>query len=296
MKKAVRKSPETRKTKSYRQPQKVKAGQGEDTLSAILAQQREILEQLGLCTQLLGELPDFKILDETKRSDAQSAILMWHETLVLAARRNTSFVQSALADIPDEPDPTKRALALWPIIGTCVDALDASPSENTKRFLLHVAWHEGDKLRTREQYGNGPARSFYQFEAYRAKEALQYARQAGYIDKLVATSGYSKKELKAAEDALPNYDPKDSACSYFPSDNLIRTLLEENDQFGTYLVRVAFRKVAASIGVSNAEHADYWYKYWKVSGGNPDQLKKTFTKEADEVDALLAKMFSSEIS
>ncbi|MBY5871333.1 hypothetical protein HFN53_04770 [Rhizobium leguminosarum] len=65
-------------------------------------------------------------------------------------------------------------------------------------------------------------------------------------------------------------------------------MLEENDSFGTYLVRIAFRKVAASIGEANTDHAEYWYRYWNVSGGNPDQLKKTFVKEADEVDALLA--------
>lgn len=295
MAKTVRKSLETRKFKSHTQSQKVETTHRKDALPAILAQQREILEQLGLCTQLLSELPGFKILDETKRGEAQSAILMWHDTLVLAARRNTALVQSAFVDIPDEPDPKKRVLALWPIIEACVDALDTNPSENTKRFLLHVAWHEGDKLRTREQYANGPARSFYQFEAYRAKEALQYARQAGFIDKLAATSGFSKKELKTAEDGLPTYDPNDASCSYFPDGNLVRTLLEENDQFGTYLVRIAFRKVVAAIGQTNEEHADYWYRYWKITGGDQDQLKKKFTKEADEVDALLVKSFTSVI-
>lgn len=259
-------------------------------LSEVLMQQREILEQLDLCGRLLGDLPDLNILEQDRRADTQTAILRWHETLLLAARRNTSFVRSTLVDIPDEPDATKRALAFWPIIGACVDALDASPSDNTKRFLLHVAWHEGDRLRTRAQYGGGPARSFFQFEAYRAKEALQYARQAGYADKLAAASGNSKKDLKSAEDGLPDYDPQDNTCSYFPAGNLIRTLLEENDQFGTYLVRIAFKKVAASIGQTNADHADYWYRYWKVSGGNPEQLKKTFVMEADEVDALLAKL------
>ncbi|MBY5871332.1 hypothetical protein HFN53_04765 [Rhizobium leguminosarum] len=138
-----------------------------EALSEVLVQQREIFEQLGLCNRLLGELPELNLLDENKRTDAQATILLWHETLVLAARRNTSLVRRTLVDIPDEPDAAKRALAFWPIIVACVNALDSSPSDNTKRFLLHVAWHEGDKLRTRIQYGNGPARSFFQFEAYR---------------------------------------------------------------------------------------------------------------------------------
>lgn len=262
-----------------------------EALSDVLTQQREILEQLGLCGRLLSSLPELNVLGDGQRADTQATISLWHETLVLAAARNASLIRSILVDIPDEPDPMKRALAFWPIVGASIDDLDANPSDNTKRFLLHVAWHEGDKLQTRIQYGGGPARSFFQFEAYRAKEALQYARHAGYIDKLAPVSGNTKKQLKDAEDDLPDYDPKDSSCSYFPDGNLIRTLLEQNDGFGTYLVRIAFKKVPASIGQTNADHAAYWYSYWKVSGGDPDALKRTFAKEADEVDKLIALLF-----
>ncbi|MER9002577.1 hypothetical protein NKI15_02950 [Mesorhizobium sp. M0862] len=278
------------KQSARRAPLRVRARRLE-ALSDLLPQQREILEQIDLCSRLLCDLPELNQLSKDQRAATQATISMWHEALVLAAARNVSLVRSALADIPDEPDPMKRAVAFRPIVGACVDALDPNPSDNTKRFLLHVAWHEGDKLRTRVQYGDGPARSFFQFEAYRAKEAMQYARQAGYIDKLAGTTGNTKKELKDSEDDLPGYDPKDSSCSYFPDGNLIRTLLEQNDQFGAYLVRIAFKKVAAAIGQTNAEHADYWYTYWKVSGGDPDALKKVFAKEANEVDKLVAQLF-----
>lgn len=130
-----------------------------------------------LCAQLISEMPRLKVLGDKELVRAQATVSTWHEILVAASALNIFSVVAGGGDIPDEPDPKKRALAFWPIISGCVDDLDESPSDNTKRFLLHVAWHEGDKLRTRLQYGDGPGRSFFQFEAYRAKEALQYARQ-----------------------------------------------------------------------------------------------------------------------
>jgi hypothetical protein len=137
------------------------------------------------------------------------------------------------------------------------------------------------KLTKREQI-QGPARSFFQFEAPRAKDAGLYAKQKKYLDDLAAVSGESEDQLSVAVSALPDKD------SSFPDDNLIHTLLKAADLFGCYLARIAFKKVTAVIPASNSGHAQYWYTYWKVTGGNEEKLKKIFEQEAAEVDRLLS--------
>ena len=123
--------------------------------------------------------------------------------------------------------------------------------------------------------------------ATRAKEALTLAEKNGHLSKLATASGKSENDLKAARSGLPDYDKKDPSCSYFPTSNLIKDLLENNDPFGTYLARIEFTRFSAVIGTTNADHADYWYRYWKKSGGIEADLKKTFVSEADELDGLM---------
>jgi hypothetical protein len=129
------------------------------------------------------------------------------------------------------------------------------------------------------QYGNGPARSFFQFEAHRAKDALEYAKQSRCLDELARVSKRSEQELTAAT-GQPN-------SPYFPSSNLIEQLLCTDDLFGAYLARIAFRKEPAAIPTTNAGYADYWHQYWKVTGGNPSQLKPQFKAKADQAEGYI---------
>jgi hypothetical protein len=247
-----------------------------------------------LCQQLIANSSVGKLRTLEQIKSGNSAVLEWYGVLKEATRASARL-GAMFDDIPDEPDAAKRALAFFPIISAVVKDIDSSSTsqDNIKRFLIHVAWHEGARLTTRIQSAGGPARSFFQFEAFRAKETLAIAHTKGWSGKLAAASGQTEKDLSDAQAQLPDYDPKDSSCSFFPDGNLIKTLLETNDSFGTYLARIAFTAFAAAIGNTNAQHADYWYKYWKRSGGDETKLKATFIKEAGEVDALIVPLIQA---
>lgn len=248
--------------------------------------QREVLEQMQICSDLIdGSRP------RNRRAPRQSsatvkALEKWYEALALATGASADAAIGPL-DITTEPNPGKRATLFFPIVSAVVNDLDKSAQDNVKRFLMHVAWHEGARLTARIQGGGGPARSFFQFEAYRAKEALILAESKGFLPKLATAAGKSESDIKTARNGLPDYDKNDPSTSYFPDGNLIKDLLETNDQFGTYLARIEFMRFSAAIGQTNSAHADYWYQYWKRSGGNEAALKATFIQEANEVDGLL---------
>jgi hypothetical protein len=201
-----------------------------------------------------------------------------------------SFFEETLTSLSSESNvdtsanPAERAQQMRALLDLVASDLDASETaasrDNIKRFLLHVSWHEGAKLTKREQMNNGPARSFFQFEMARAKDAGDYAVQKGWVGKLTAVCGYTEKEIQDGIAGL-------SSGSSFPEKNLVHTLLKTHDLFGCYMARIAFKRVNTAIPTTNAKHAEYWYKYWKVTGGDPETLKKIFTKSADEVDALL---------
>jgi hypothetical protein len=246
----------------------------------LLRYQREILEQMHLCSSLLA-LPSKALpIKPEHRGEVDSILADWYLTLAAASREHLR----PLDDITQEPDAKKRAQALQVIINNCINDVDDNPSDNVKRFLLHVAWHEGAKLKTRIQGGGGPGRSFYQFEAYRAREGMEYARTLGLNDLLVTSSGSTASALKAASDQLS--DSTDE--SYFPDGNLIKTLLETNDTFGTYLVRIEFKRFSEAIGPTNQNHTDYWYKYWKGTDPDPAGVKAQFLSNCNAVDQLLS--------
>ncbi|MES0156361.1 hypothetical protein NKJ81_22535 [Mesorhizobium sp. M0018] len=269
--------------KNVRKGSKAVGDVASDGLATFLAPnvielQQQVLQQMVLCQQLIAA-----------NDDALPAIRAWYMTLAAVTRTSASRAVRRFVDIPNEPDPGKRARALFPIISATVNDLDGSPNNNVKRFLIHLAWHESRRLLTRIQDPKkpggtpGPARSFYQFEAYRAKEAVVYARQKGVADKLAKAGQISESDLKAAEAQIP----ADVTKPYFPSGNKIGDLLEVNDTFATYLVRIDFMHIAASIGSTNADHAAYWFAHWKVTDPDPAAVKATFEREANEVDALI---------
>lgn len=250
-----------------------------------LTDQRELLEQMDLCQRLMANASDSKGRQLKENDIVRSAIWDWY--LVLAATlASTTANTRLLADIPAEPNPEKRALAFFPIISTVVNDLDSTPRDNVKRFLMHVAWHEGARLTSRLQIG-GPARGFFQFEAYRAKEALKWASSKKLTGTLAKAANRSEDDLNDSTRELPDFDQNDKSCSSFPTSNLVRFLLETNDQFGTYLARIEFTRFSQPIGNTNVDHAEYWYRYWKRTGGDASRLKKIFADEAKEVDGLI---------
>ena len=118
-----------------------------------LSRGREVLEQMYLCRQLLG--------DGEREPIAMNAVQKWYEALARelpSSELSDEAVIAPLGDIVDEPNAENRAAAYFPIVSATVNDLDTSPETNTKRFLLHVAWHEGARLTTRIQGGGGPAR------------------------------------------------------------------------------------------------------------------------------------------
>jgi hypothetical protein len=249
----------------------------------LVARQGAILTQLELIERLLAA---------QSSAEGAAALVTWRYQLHRLLDSGSALAYSSFNVDTDKP-VGERVVQFWELIRQCVDELDAGSSEslkeNIRRFLLHVAFWEGDELRARVQYGNGPARSFFQFEAHRAKDALQYAKQSHNLDELARVSKRSEQELTAATGQLPSYGQPNSP--YFPSGNLIEELLRVDDLFGAYLARIAFRKVPAAIPTTNAGHADYWYQYWKVTGGNPSQLKQQFRAKADRADGYIPSSF-----
>ena len=191
-----------------------------------------------------------------------------------------------LANVPNDPADAVRAQAMLGLLDTVLGMLDGNT--NAKMFLLRVAWHEGARLRARRQGGGGPALSFFQFEAHRARDAGDYARAKGLVPKIAQLCADTEAALNGGIAALPLFDaahPNQSAR--FPAGNLIGTLLETYDAFGIALARIAFKKVPAAVPSTIEEQAQYWYTYWKVSGGDPAVLRARFAAEARELDTLL---------
>ncbi len=187
------------------------------------------------------------------------------------------------------PD-SDRVSAMRAIISDVVDDIDDSGDlNNKKKFMLHVAWHEGAQLRQRVQQPPGPTRpgrSFFQMEKLRPIEAYEWAETNGWIPRLLQFSGLSAAELQTAIDHLRNHPG-----STWPMNSIIedRLISDQYDVFSTYLSRIALKRINDEIGPSNQDHAEYWAKWWKrVFNSEQERVEKiaTFKAEADAVDLI----------
>jgi lysozyme len=183
---------------------------------------------------------------------------------------------------------SEKVPALWEIIGYVVADLDASSSAAKQRviktFLLHLAGHES-QLRTRRQDAGGPARSLFQFEAHRAKDAGAHAQALSLMGKLAAASGNTAADLKAAITALPAFDPQNPGQSaVFPTGNLIEARFLDNDLFATFMARIDFKRFTAPIPETNQDQAEYWFKFWKGTAPDPQAAKQQFVANCAKVD------------
>lgn len=187
-----------------------------------------------------------------------------------------------------------RVGVMWQLISDVVEDIQSQSAAdiklNIKKFLLHVAWHEGRFLRTRIQDPRrpgdppGPGRSFFQFEPARAKDAVDYAKQKEpdkhWLTLLATRSGQTNQALEQASNDL-------FLSTNWPANNLIEKLLREDDLFGVYMIRIVLARLPSVIPVSNAAHAQYWADHWKIVFRPPEdrtELITRFTKEANEAD------------
>lgn len=190
-----------------------------------------------------------------------------------------------MANVDITAAPADRKKALLESIDAVLAEFDGkTPPPAVRTFLLHVGWHEGAALKARTQIGGGPGRSFYQFEAPRAKDAVAYAKQKGWLGRLATSSGKSEMELADAGDALP-------AAGAWPANSLIEQLLGAADQdvFATDMIRVALKKIPAAVPAGLDDQAEYWAKHWKIQfASDADRVAKKaqFKAAAQAVDAL----------
>jgi len=197
----------------------------------------------------------------------------------------------------NEIDDLVRVRTMWELINVAVEDLQSQSSAdaklNVKKFLLHVAWHEGRLLKARVQDPRhpggppGPGRSFFQFEPARAKDAVDYAKQKEadkhWLTLLATRSGQTNQALEAASNDL-------FLATGWPQENLIEKLLRENDLFGVYMTRIVLARLPSAIPVGNSGHAQYWADHWKIVFNPPEdrnELISRFTNEANAVDQLI---------
>lgn len=177
-----------------------------------------------------------------------------------------------------------RVAGLWNILDAVVSDLDASASPARRRviktFFLRLAAHES-QLRTRKQDANGPARSLFQFEAHRAKDAGAHAHALGLLGTLAAVAGASIADVTAAIAGLPGFNAANpNTSARFPAGSLIEGRLLDNDLFAAYLLRIDFRRFAAAIPEVVDDQAEYWFRFWKVSAADPAGVKQQFAANA----------------
>ncbi len=256
-----------------------------------------------IITRLEAQLKLMLSLDQ--ELEYTEALYTWRLRLAKELADRAEKVAQGKAPTPTAEAPVKdcvnvdltasdldRAKAMYKVICKAVDDLDTDRTprdrKNTKKFLLAVAWHESRKCRTRVQDNNGPARSFFQIEAHRAKDCIKYAQARGWLDEVAAACGTTEKALSDAADALPDYDAGDpNASARFPTPNAIEECLRTHDLFGAYLTRICFRKVPAPIPTNAAGQGSYWYEHWKAAGGDRDALIARWIQACREVTRLL---------
>jgi hypothetical protein len=202
-----------------------------------------------------------------------------------AASMSVSFADTGNVDIT--ADDAVRVQQLWTLIGNVATALgDSGDVNNAMRFMLHLAWHEGARITARVQAGQGPARSFYQLEREKAIDAVDYANTKNWVGLLADAAGLGSGNTQPILDAL-NQLQQDPSNPNFPDPNLIEQELRTVDLFGTYMARIALRRLPDPIGPSNQDHAQYWADHWKIVFDSDDQkaaLIAQFKQEADAVD------------
>jgi hypothetical protein len=220
------------------------------------------------------------------------ALKNWHGHLgqMLA----TSFAAtSAPPNVDTNASDQDRASAMWAVVGATTTDFDASATaDNTSRLMMYIGWHEGARLTQRiQQLGggaSGPARSFFQIQGGSAQTAYNSSSMTDdRLNTLAGFTGQSHDAIVAAFQSL-------TASASFPNGNLIGTLLEQSDIFGSYVARALLWTFPAALPQPSIPpiplyqpQADYWFQYWHGGVGDANLLKQQFINHCAQVDPLL---------
>jgi hypothetical protein len=182
-----------------------------------------------------------------------------------------------------------RANAMWKVVTAVVQDYDAAGSQDTtRRFMMYIAWHEGNQLTQRVQGGGGPARSFFQIQGASAQTAYGSSSMTdARLNTLAGYTGSAHDDIVAAFESL-------TASASFPDGNLIGTLLQNSDIFGAYVARSLLWTIPAALPQPAVPpvalyqpEADYWFQYWHGAIGDAATLKQAFKDHCAQVDPLL---------
>jgi hypothetical protein len=216
----------------------------------------------------------------------------WHSHIGRVLLR-TFAIPAAPPNVDTNSSDQDRVTALWNVTGVVTADFDAGGgSDNTRRFMTYIAWHEGARLKYRIQQlsggATGPARSFFQIQGASAQTAYNSSSMTDErLNTLASYTGSSHDAIGAGFQSL-------TSSASFPDGNLIATLLEQSDIFGAYVARALLWTFSAPLPqpavppvVLFQPQADYWFQYWHGGVGDAGTLKQQFKDDCAAVDQLL---------
>jgi len=242
----------------------------------------------GLIDQMYRTQEVLKAVDDP---DVAATLKDWHSHIgrvLLSSFAAASPPPNVDTDASDQD----RVIALWNVIGVVTADFDGvGGSDNTRRFMMYIAWHEGARLKYRIQQlssgAPGPARSFFQIQGASAQTAYNSSSMTDErLNALASFTGSSHDAIVAGFQSL-------TSSASFPDGNVIATLLEQSDIFGAYLARALLWTFSAPLPQPALPpvalfqpQADYWFQYWHGGVGD-DTLKQQFKDDCATVDPLL---------
>jgi hypothetical protein len=147
--------------------------------------------------------------------EVAAALKGWHEHIGQVLLN--SFDAPAPPPNVDTTAPDQdRATALWSVVRVATADFDAGGTpDNTSRFMMYIAWHEGAALKYRIQQPNGPALSFFQIQGASAQTAYNSSSMTDdRLNTLASYTGSSHDAIVAGFQAL-------TSSASFPDGNLI---------------------------------------------------------------------------
>jgi hypothetical protein len=217
-----------------------------------------------------------------------SALKGWHEHIGQVLL-NSFDAPAPPPNVDTTASDQARATALWNVVSVATADFDAGgTADNTSRFMMYIAWHEGAALKYRVQQPNGPALSFFQIQGASAQTAYNSSSMTDdRLNTLASYTGSSHDAIVAGFQAL-------TSSASFPDGNLIATLLQQSDIFGAYVARALLWSFPAALPqpalppvALYQPQADYWFQYWHGGVGDADTLKQQFKNDCAVVDPLL---------
>lgn len=259
------------------------SGFGDRAENSMFAYRNGLIDQMYRTQEVLKAVTDPSVA---------SALKGWH-THIGRVLLGSFDIPVAPTNVDTNASDQDRVTAMWKIVGITTADFDAGGTpDNTSRFMMYIAWHEGARLKYRiQQLGGGvtgPARSFFQIQGASAQTAYNSSSMTDdRINALASYTGSSHDAIVAGFQAL-------TSSASFPDGNLIASLLEQSDIFGAYVARALLWTFPAPLPqpplppvAQFQPQADYWFQYWHGDVGDADTLKQQFKDDCATVDPLL---------